>query len=122
MALNATHMARALGISRQAVDKCRAKGMPMTSVAEARAWRDAYLNPARIKRPPPGEDRAALLADVELLGRLADAQPTDEGLQLALLWALSELLTDEEFNTVRLPPRVWQRLVQAPAFGQAGSD
>ena len=120
MALTITALAAALGISRAAVAKCHRFGMPIDSIEAARAWRAAHLNPARMKRPPATDDRAALIADIEQLGRLVAAQPGDEGLRLALHWALAELLTAEEFERVLLPPAAWQALVQAPALGQVG--
>lgn len=43
-------LARALGISKAAVSKCKARGMPVDSVAAATAWRREHLNPARSKR------------------------------------------------------------------------
>lgn len=69
--LSYSQIGAALGISKQAVARQAAKGMPISSVDAARAWRDANLDPARAKDarltmqsapprapppPPAGED------------------------------------------------------------------
>jgi hypothetical protein len=47
-----TGLANALGISKAAVTKCKARGMPTHSVDAARSWRHEHLDPARAKRDP----------------------------------------------------------------------
>ena len=51
--LSQAMLARRLGISPAAVTKAKAQGMPTSSVAAARAWRRAHLDPAHTK-PEPG--------------------------------------------------------------------
>lgn len=43
-------LARALGLSAAMVSKLRQRGMPVDSVEQARAWRDANLDPMLVKR------------------------------------------------------------------------
>lgn len=54
-------LARALGISKQAVSKLKARGMPVDSVASAQAWREVRQNVAA-RKAVPVETRAKLAA------------------------------------------------------------
>lgn len=54
--MNQSALARALGLSRQAVSQFKQQGMPVHSLEAAQAWRASRVNPARSKealsRPP----------------------------------------------------------------------
>lgn len=61
-ALSQTALGIALGLSPAAITKLKGQGMPVTSVAEAQAWREARQNIAARKRSPvsaPKHDEAA---------------------------------------------------------------
>jgi hypothetical protein len=54
--MNQSALARALGLSRQAVSQFKQQGMPVHSLQAAQAWRASRVNPARSKEalaPPP---------------------------------------------------------------------
>jgi len=52
--LSQAALARLLGISGAAVTKAKQQGMPVSSLAEASAWRREHLDPAHMN-PAPGE-------------------------------------------------------------------
>ncbi|SFE41359.1 hypothetical protein [Nitrosomonas sp. Nm166] len=54
--MNKTELARALGVSRQAIYRLIEKGMPIDSVESAKQWRKRNLNPYKTK-----EYRVALM-------------------------------------------------------------
>ena len=65
-----TEIGRELGLSKAAVSKLKAQGMPCTSADAARRWRAANLVPSRI-RPDPGPSARTLVARVHELRDLA---------------------------------------------------
>lgn len=108
-------LARGLALSRTAVAKLIARGMPATSVAEAQAWRVANLHPGRRKRTrldDAAEEEARLLADVERLGR--DASNGVAGALELLRYVLADELTEEQLDRVRLRPEVWAATLGLP--------
>lgn len=64
-ALSQTALGVALGLSPAAITKLKGQGMPVTSVAEAQAWREARQNIAARKRTPvsvPQRDESVAVA------------------------------------------------------------
>lgn len=60
-AISQSSLARELGISKQAVSKLKARGMPVDSIAAAQAWREVRQNVAA-RKAVPAETRAKLTA------------------------------------------------------------
>ena len=52
--MNQRELARALGLSKQAISKLKGQGMPVDSVEAAQAWREAHQSPAR-RKPGPND-------------------------------------------------------------------
>ena len=67
MSLTQIQLAAALGLSQSAVSQLAKQGMPTNSIAAARAWREANLDPARAKPVPRPPTLAALLRSAEAL-------------------------------------------------------
>lgn len=71
--LNQASLAKALGVSEATISKDKNRGMPVSSLAEARAWRSDHLDPAHMKAP--GEAAPAR----HHLRRPASTAPTGKG-------------------------------------------
>jgi hypothetical protein len=111
-------LARELGISGAMVSKLRVRGMPTSSLAEARAWRDQNLDPSltkEMRRPDQAEDvqSARELAVVNELGRLAHR---DFGRYGELLRSAMLALTEEQQEHVVLELEVWDALCGTQAI------
>jgi hypothetical protein len=65
-----TEIAQELGLSKAAVSKLKAQGMPCTSADAARRWRAAHMAPGRI-RADPGPSARTLVDRVHELRQLA---------------------------------------------------
>ena len=99
-------LAEQLDVSTSMISRLRRRGMPTNSVAAARAWRTANLDPALVKgaRATLKDDRVAavyrlglaVLNDPSRLEELRNAFPT---------------LTAAEERRVKLHVRVWDMLV-----------
>lgn len=110
-----TALAKGLDLSRAAVAKLIAKGMPTSSVAEAQAWRLAVLHPGRRKRTrldAAADDEAQLFADVQRLAREAVRSPDQYG--DLLRWVLVNELTQEQSDRIKLPPAAWAAALELP--------
>ena len=85
MSLTQIQLAAALGLSQAAISQSVAKGMPVSSIEAARAWREANLDPARAKPAPRAPSLSALLEEAEaLLDVGGDIGPLLPDLRLAL--------------------------------------
>ena len=106
-------IARALGLSKAAITKLKAQGMPVHSIEAARTWRREHLDPARCKREPRptgGEAlrRVAALAD---LAHAADTAGRFELIEPALRTAMRAVPTELR-ERVALPVPVWDALLR----------
>lgn len=111
MTLTQAKLAEILGVSQSAISQCSKRGMPTTSVAEARAWRDENLNPCKTKSPPlpPRPPHLAeLLAQAE--ARLAVGDPVAD--RLPDLRAALRLLPAADRSAVKMSIELWDRLTE----------
>lgn len=60
-------IAKALGLSKASISKCKALGMPVTSVEAAAAWRASNINPAKRKGVQVSSTKAAALDGEDFL-------------------------------------------------------
>lgn len=116
-----SHLAAVLGVSPAAVSKCKAAGMPCTSVAAAKAWRRANLSIGHTKaqridylcREP---DPAPLLRRLKTLGEAA-ALELAAGRFHELADDLREAMRSlprEHRAQLAMPAAVWDALITPP--------
>ena len=67
MSLTQIQLAAALGLSQAAISQSVAKGMPVSSIEAARAWRETHLHPGRAKPAPRAPSLSVLLEEAEAL-------------------------------------------------------
>lgn len=108
MSLTQTQLGAALGLSQAAISQSVAKGMPTHSIAAARAWREANLDPARAKPAPRAPSLSALLEEAEaLLDVGGDIGPLMPDLRLAL-----RQVPDDQRAAVAMSVDLWHVLVK----------
>lgn len=111
-------IARELGISKAAVTKLKARGMPTHSADAARAWRAAHLCSGRV-RPDPGPSPETLVARVHNLAALA-LQAAHAGrfdLVADELRTAMRAVPAERRSDVSLPVELWRALIGRHALG-----
>jgi hypothetical protein len=107
-----TEIGRELGLSKAAVSKLKARGMPCSSADAARRWRARHLEPGRI-RPDPGPSPRTLVDRVHELHELAAVAHRIGRFDLvadALRSALRDVPQTQR-AAVRLAPALWVALV-----------
>lgn len=111
MTVKKREIARALGVSASAVTKYVKRGCPTTSVAAARVWRDANLDPVRRMAQQMGIPRASRPSASELVVR------ANEICRLALVdFTRHEPALRSALRDVARLPRVRRGLVVADDF------
>lgn len=112
-----TDIARELGVSKAAVSKLKAQGMPCTSADAARRWRAEHLAPGRI-RADPGPSPRTLVARVHELWDLAGVAQRIGRLDLVAPAARAALraVPCTHRDLVRLAPWLWVELAGRMAW------
>jgi hypothetical protein len=112
-----TDIARELGLSKAAVSKLKAQGMPCTSADAARRWRAEHLAPGRI-RADPGPSPRTLVARAHELRDLAGAAQCIGRLDLVAPAARAALraVPGTHRGLVRLAPWLWVDLAGRMAW------
>lgn len=108
-----TAIGRALGLSKGAVSKLKARGMPVHSTEAARAWRREHLNPARRKPEPrpTGDDALRRVTELAEVAQAAVNAARFELIELALRSAM-RAVPSELRERVALPVPVWDALLR----------
>ena len=113
---------RALGLSKGAVSKLKARGMPVHSSEAARAWRREHLNPARRKPEPrpTGDESLRRVAELAGVAQAAVDAVRFELIEPALRSAMRDV-PSELRERVALPVPVWDALLR-PMLALIGSE
>jgi hypothetical protein len=104
-----SELAKALGLSPQAIVKLKRQGMPTDTVEAAQAWRRDHVRPYAAARPP-----AALVAVAELGERVDALLEAGQAAPVESLRAAVLAVPDHLRASVRLSVRAWDALTGWP--------